>query len=201
MTTITISRQMGSLGRQVAEEIARCLNYRVVLREVINEAASRAGVPEVALATIDELDLLGLRPSADARKAYHAAVHEIMLELAREGSVVIVGRAGQVILHGRPDVLHVRIYAPLDLRVKRIAEKHNVSPDAARAQALASDKTRTLYLKRYYHSRWDDPDLYDVMINTEHLKVEEAAQVVCKALERGINANRAEISKPSGGTV
>ena len=183
MAVITISRQMGSLGRQVAVEIGRSLNYRVVLREVINEAASRAGVPEVALATIDELDLLGLRPSADARSAYHAAVDEIMCELANEGNVVIVGRAGQVILRGRPDVLHVRIYAPLELRVERIAGQRNVSLEAARAQVLASDKTRTLYLKRYYQSRWDDPELYDVMINTEHLGIQDAALVVCEALK------------------
>jgi cytidylate kinase len=182
MAVITISRQMGSLGRQVAEQIARCLNYRVVWREVINEAASRAGVPEVALATIDELDLLGLRPSAEDRKAYHKAVREIVNELAREGNIVIVGRAGQVILRGRPGVLSVRIYAPLELRVARTAQRHNVSEDAARAQVLASDKARTNYLKRYYASRWDDPDLYDVMINTEHLSVENAALVVCKAL-------------------
>jgi cytidylate kinase len=188
MTVITISRQMGSLGCQVAEEIARCLSYRVVWREVINEAASRAGVPEVALATIDELDLLGLRPSAEARKAYHDAVREIMLELAEEGSVVIVGRAGQVILHGRPDVLHVRIYAPLELRVERAAQKHNVSPEAARAQVLASDQSRTRYLKRYYQARWDNSDLYDLMVNTANFDASIAAQVVCKALEQRVRA-------------
>ncbi len=184
MAVITISRQMGSLGRQVAEEIGRCLSYRVVWREVINEAASRAGVPEVALATIDELDFLGLRPSVNARKAYHEAVRDIMIELAEEGNVVIVGRAGQVILRGSPNVLHVRIYAPLDLRVERVTQRHNVSLEAARAQVLASDQARTRYLKRYYQSRWDDPHLYDLMINTEHLDKVTAAHIVCKALEQ-----------------
>ncbi len=184
MAVITISRQMGSLGRQVAEEVARCLNYRVVWRDVINEAASRAGVPEVALATIDELDLIGLRPSAEARKAYHNAVHQIMAELADSGNVVIVGRAGQVILRGRPGVLHVRVYAPLDLRVERIAERHNVSLETARTQVLTSDQSRTRYLKKYYQSRWDDPDLYDLMINTEHLDAQNTAWVICKALQQ-----------------
>ncbi len=184
MAVITISRQMGSLGRQVAEEIGRCLSYRVVWREVINEAASRAGVPEVALATIDELDFLGLRPSVNARKAYHEAVRDIMIELAEEGNVVIVGRAGQVILRGSPNVLHVRIYAPLDLRVERVTQRHNVSLEAARAQVLASDQARTRYLKRYYQARWDDPHLYDLMINTERLDKVTAAHIVCKALEQ-----------------
>jgi cytidylate kinase len=183
MAVITVSRQMGSLGFQVAEQIAHCLNYRLFWREVINEAAIRAGVPEVALATIDELDLLGLRPSTEARKAYHDAVHEIMMELAGEDRVVIVGRAGQVILRGQAHTLHVRIYAPFDLRVERTAERHSVSLVVAHTQVETSDQARTRYLKRYYNARWDDPELYDVMINTAHIQPENAAQVICRAIE------------------
>lgn len=184
MAVITVSRQMGSLGCEVAEEVARCLSYRIVWREVINEAASRAGTPEVALATIDELDFLGLRPSEEARKAYHDKVREILKELAAEGNVVIVGRAGQVILHGVEDTLHVRVYAPLDLRVERLSERHNISPQVARTQIETSDQVRTRYLKRFYKARWDDPVLYDVMINTANLTVETAAQMVCKMVEQ-----------------
>lgn len=179
MAVITISRQMGSLGCQIAEEIARGLRYKVVWREVINDAAIRAGVPEVALATIDELDFLGLRPSADARKAYHEAVHDIMHELAGQRNVVIVGRAGQVILRGVEGVLHVRLYAPFELRVDRIAQRNQVTMEVARTQVEASDLARTRYLKRYYHARWDDPNLYDVMINTANLQPETVAEIVC----------------------
>jgi len=185
MSVITISRQMGSLGCDVAEAIARCLNYRVVWREVINEAASRAGAPEMALAQIDELDLLGLRPSHDERKAYQQAVREIMHELVREGNVVIVGRAGQMILRDVENVMHVKIYAPFGLRVARVAEKHNLPLDAARTQVEKSDQSRARYLQRYYKARWDSPELYDLMINTAHLSVESAALVVCQSLARG----------------
>lgn len=184
MAVITISRQMGALGCAVAEEIAHCLSYRIVWREVINEAANRAGTPEVALATIDELDFLGLRPSEEARKAYHDKVREILKELAEEGNVVIIGRAGQVILRGVEDTLHVRIYAPLDLRVERILQRHDISPQVARTQVVASDQARTRYLKRFYKARWDDPELYDVMINTANLTIETSAQMVCKMVEQ-----------------
>jgi cytidylate kinase len=179
MAVVTISRQMGSMGCQVAGEIARILNYRVVWREVINEAAKRAGVPEVALATIDELDLLGIRPSLQARKAYQDAVEVIMHELAAEGNVVIVGRAGQVILQGMRNTFHVRIFAPFELRVARTAEVKQVSEETARAQVKASDQARTLYLKKYYHAHVDDPEYYDLLLNTAQLSVESAAAVVC----------------------
>lgn len=179
MTVITVSRQMGCLGCDVANEIARCVNYRVVWREVINEAAIRAGVPEVALATIDELDLLGLRPSVHARKAYHDAVREMMKELASEGNVVIVGRAGQAILRDSPGVIHVRLYAPFDRRVERIAKRHQISVETALAQVQASDQARARYLKKYYHIRWDDPELYDILLNTANITVEMAAATIC----------------------
>ncbi len=184
MSAITISRQMGSLGRKVAEAIAQEAGYHVVWREVINQAASRAKVPEVALATIDELDLLGLRPNPKDVRAYHEAVRELMQEYVSKGKIVIVGRAGQVILREAEDVLHVRIYAPFDLRVKRITQQQNISLEMARAQVETSDQSRARYLRRFYHVRWDDPELYDVMINTAHLLPEEAAVVVCEALKQ-----------------
>jgi cytidylate kinase len=68
--------------------------------------------------------------------------------------------------------------------VERIAERHNVSIETARTQVLTSDQSRTRYLKKYYQSRWDDPGLYDLMVNTEHLGAENAAWVICKALEQ-----------------
>lgn len=190
MAVITISRQMGSLGCDVAEEVARCMNYRIVWREVINEAAVRAGVPEVALATIDELGLLGLKPSQNDLDAYHTAVREIMHELNQEDNVVIVGRAGQVILREVDNVVHVRLFAPFDLRVVRIAEKHHVSIDVARKQVKMSDQARTRYLKKYYESRWDDPDLYDLQVSTAHFSVKTAAHVICKAVEDRMQTGR-----------
>lgn len=183
MAVITISRQMGSLGNTVAEEIGRCLGYKVVWREVINAAAIRAGVPEVALATIDELDLLGLRPSITDLNAYHRAVHEIMHEISQEGNAVIVGRAGQVILKGAAEVLHVRVFAPFELRVERIAERHGVSLEMARTQVKTSDQIRERYLRRFYHVKVSDPELYDVLINTAHIDAMVAAQVICGALK------------------
>lgn len=197
MAVITISRQMGSLGCDVADEIARCLNYRLVWREVINEAASRAGVPEMALATIDELDLLGIRPSPEDRKAYHNAVREIMRELAAEGNVVIVGRAGQVILRGVEGTFHVKLFAPLDLRVERIAARHNLSPEAARKQVENSDKARTRYLRQYYHASWDDPNLYDLLINTARMSSITAAEIVCRALGYKTEEKPVQQAQPS----
>jgi cytidylate kinase len=179
MTVVTISRQLGSLGRDVATQVAERLGYRFVWRDMINEAARRASAPEVALAVIDELNLLGLSPTPTARKAYCEAVEQVMQELARAGNVVILGRAGQVVLHGHPGTLHFRIIAPVGVRIQRVADTQKISIPAAQAQVEASDAGRREFLELYYQARWDDVELYDLVLNTARLSVEQSADVIC----------------------
>jgi len=183
MAGITISRQMGSLGRSVAEETARRLNYRLVWRDLINQAARRAGVPEVALATIDELGILGLKPSRADQHAYHQAVRQVMQELSAEGDVVIVGRAGQVILQGVPGFLHVRVIAPKEVRVGRTMLDKGIPHEMALAMIEKSDAYRLQYLQQNYHANLNDPGLYDLMINSHRYSVEAAADLICIGLK------------------
>jgi cytidylate kinase len=198
MAAVTISRQLGSLGFEVARTAADALGYRLVWREAINQAARQAGAPEVALAAIDELGLLGLCPSPKVCHAYHTAVRQVIKELASEGGVVILGRAGQIILRDRLDVLHIRVIAPKRLRVDRISQRHTISLQAAEAQVEASDRYRQSYLRRFYHARGDDPELYDIVINTERMTPEEAASLICEALLTRTRNSRADDSAEHG---
>jgi len=181
MTAITISRQLGSRGTEIAREVADRLGYRMVWREVINEAARRAGAPEVALAAIDYLGLLELDPSEEACRAYRRAVREVIEGLAAEGDVVIVGRAGQVVLAGRPDVLNVRIVAPPEVRIERVGAQQTIPAAAARAQIQQSDRTRREYLQCAHSVDWDNPQLYDVVLNTERMSVSSCVDLVVEA--------------------
>lgn len=194
MATITISRQMGSRGGEVARLVAELLGYRLVWRDLINQAARRSGAPEVALAAIDELGLLGFCPSPKACLAYRQAVQQVMEELAAEGNAVIVGRAGQAILSGRPAVLHVRVIAPSSVRAGRVALQKEVTLECAQAQIEASDRYRRNYLRRFYKIRWDDPDLYDLTLNTARLTPAAAAQLVGQAVTNALAYDTAEAS-------
>lgn len=137
----------------------------------------------MALALIDDLGLLEVHPSAKARRSFLLSVQEIMEDLARQGDYIIIGRAGQVILGKMPGTLHVRVIAPAKVRAQRIAELRQIPLSAAKAQIEASDQSRRLYLRRYYHVRWDDPDLYDLILNTARLEPEHAAWLICQALQ------------------
>jgi cytidylate kinase len=182
MAVVTISRQIGSGGDEVARQVADRLSYRLVEREVINRAALQAGAPEVALAMIDELHLLGLSPSCEDCQAYIDAARLVMDDLAAGGNVVVVGRAGQVVLAGRPGVLHASIIAPAGLRAARLAQQRSISLQAAQAQVNASDRYRRNFLKRFYNARWDDPQWYDLVISTSRLTIDDAVGLICQAL-------------------
>lgn len=187
MSVITVSRQLGSLGTTLGRQVAARLGYRLVHRDLINRAAKLAGAPDMALAAIDELGLFGIEPNQTQQRAYLQAVQDIIEMLAIEGNVVIVGRAGQAILQKDPDVLHLRVIAPLETRIQRIIKAHHVSPQAARAQIEDSDRFRAQYLKRFYNIQWDDPSLYHLVINTGNISLETSAEVVCSALRNAPN--------------
>jgi cytidylate kinase len=137
----------------VARLAAEALGYRLFWREVINKAARCCGAPDAALADIDELGLLGVKTSLRATHAYVKEVEHVIEDLAAEGDVVIVGRGGQAILRGRPDVLHVRIVAPADVRAKRLASRHQISLESAQAQVEA--RATTGELLPLYRIDWD----------------------------------------------
>lgn len=184
--SITISRQLGSLGCEVARLIADELDYRFVWRELINQAGQRSGVPEVALAAIDELGLIGFCPSLEACHAYRKAIKHIMIELAEEGHVIVVGRAGFFILRDRPDVLHIRLIAPPNIRAERVSNRYNITLKCAQAQIEASDRFRSRYIKQFYNVSWDNSQFYDLVVNTGHFSSIEATQIILRALEQHI---------------
>ena len=184
MSVITISRQLGSLGTTLGRLVASRLKYRLVQRELINQAARLVSAPDMALAAIDELGLLGLEPDENQQHAYLKAVETVVKKLVQEGNTIIVGRAGQAILQNIPDVLHVRVIAPKHIRIQRIVKAHDISPQAAAAQIEDSDHFRADYLQSFYHIKWDDPTLYHLVINTGQMDLETSAEVVCSAVRK-----------------
>lgn len=181
MTIITLSRELGSRGDDVAVAVAERLGLRLVGREMINRAAQDAGAGEVALAELDELGLLGVKPSAASQKRYREKIVEIIEGQAAEGNVLLVGRGGQVVLARRCDVLHVRITAPHELRCATVQQRCKVSAEVAAARVRASDSARAAYHKRHFGVRWNDETLYDVILNMARLTVAAAVETICAA--------------------
>lgn len=190
MSAITISRQMGSQGDELALTVAQQLGWQLVQRDLINRAAVAAGIPHIALADIDELGLLNLRPSAKEWRAYQDHVAGLIQAWADKGEVVIVGRGGQMALRGWPDVFHIRVVAPLEMRVAHLQQKENISAESAHARLEASAKTRARYLRRSYGVQIDDPTLYHLIINTGLLGLPQAVNMVIQTFQAWLEADR-----------
>ena len=190
MSAITISRQMGSRGDELALQVAQKLGWRLIQRNLINQAALAADVPHMALADIDELGLLNLRPSAKEWRAYQNQVESIIRYWADKGKTVIVGRGGQMVLRDRPEVFHVRVVAPFEMRVAQLQQEENISAESACARLEASAKTRARYLRRSYGVQIDDPTLYHLTLNTGLLGLSQAVNLVIQTFQAWIEADQ-----------
>jgi hypothetical protein len=110
-----------------------------------------------------------------------ARSRQLIEEAARLGNCVIVGRGGQCILQGRPDVFHVYVYAPMEERVRRVRQAFG--PENATVENIrASDRDRMAYVKHHYQCDWANPHLYDAMF-TSMLGEEAVANAILSAME------------------
>jgi CMP/dCMP kinase len=78
----------------------------------------------------------------------------------------------------------VRIIAPRGQRIALVQKRGNVSADVAAARVDASDRARAAYLRRHQDAHWDDPALYDLIINMAQMDLETAVDLICLAAQR-----------------
>jgi CMP/dCMP kinase len=211
MTTITISRQFGSGGSKIANQVCEILGYRYFDKRLIAQVATEVGLSEHGVVDYSEQHYRE-KPFIDrfmqtvfgARTASVPAPRQSWggleahldedwsVELANrairsayeEGNVVIVGRGAQVVLRDKPNVLHVRIQAPMETRVRRLQQTEGVSVEQATRIASEHDRASSRYLDRFFKTRWDDPMLYHLIINTGVWTPELAAAVIADAVQK-----------------
>lgn len=177
MAIITISREKGSRGDEIAKAIAEKRGYRYIDKSQISKVLSRLGF---ALSDIDKFD--EKKPSiwqslTIQKKLFAHFIRAAVYELSARNNVVIVGRGGQVILRNIPDSLHVRITAPLKSRVSRLLDEGYDEEEAHRL-IRQSDQDSAGYLHSYFDADWNDSDLYDLVINTRSVTQEQAVEMI-----------------------
>ena len=114
----------------------------------------------------------------------------VLRKLAQRGRVVLIGRAGMMVLRDIP-ALHVRLVAPVEWRVQRCAGHHALPLDKARQKVLAEDKRRADYIRQFYKVDWNDPTLYHLTLNVADLGVGTTAALIIAAAQHlfGTSAN------------
>lgn len=190
MAIIAISHEMGAGGPEIGQQVAQRLGYRYVDHELISDAARRYGLLEEKLDHLDESKpTLFERFDAETRR-YITAIQTALYEFAERDAVVLMGRAGQWLLRGLPHVARVRVMAPFDIRVKRLAKKlagqmGEQTNQRTVVEMIRRDDTEKAGRMRYlYEVDLRDPALYDLVINTEKLSIDAAVDLIAALARR-----------------
>ena len=179
MAIITVSRQLGSQGDEIARHVAARLDYRLVDKQAIVEEGVRRGLLDAAVASQLGEGKLPLRERFDQQKARTLeAIRAIVRDTAEAGRVVIVGRGANFELRLLPGVLRVRIIAEFETRIQRIRSRHGVDRTAAARMINQSDKRRSGYVHYFFVADVADPEHYDVVINTTGVSSEQATVLI-----------------------
>lgn len=190
---LTISREKGAGGNAVARLVGNRLGWRVFDNEIVDEIAKQAQVRRQLVESLDERDqktiqdLVGqlVNSKAIGTAEYLGYLKQVVLTLGHQGDVIIVGRGARFILPGQFG-LGVRMVAPLEVRIRRIAEQGQLSLAAAQAEIEKTDHARVRSMRRQFGRDVRDPLNHDLILNTAALSLEAAADVVIMALERNL---------------
>jgi cytidylate kinase len=188
---LLISREKGAGGSAVGQRAGKRLGWQVFDNEIVDAIARKANVRRELIESLDERDqatIRGLvsrllRPQPIDKSGYLAHLREVLLTLGHQGDAIIVGRGVQYVLPSQFG-LRVRMVAPVEIRVQRIASREKLSLKAARVEIEKSDRERARLARREFGQITTNPLNHDVTINTAELTVEAATEVVLTALQQ-----------------
>jgi len=202
MRAVTISREYGSGGGEIAQRLAQYLYWQLIDHEIVvhvarelnvseEEAESRdehtEGVLSRILSSMQMVDpnlILGPPVSpAETERAYQAALASVVEAAVAKGHVVIVGRGSQALLAQRRDVLHVRVVAPLQSRISYVMLREGLNQADAEARIQLKERSRIRYLQSAHHLDPHDAHLYDLILNTGILDLNSVVELIASALE------------------
>ena len=183
---ITIGREFGAEGHEIGKELAERLGFNLYDKDMLALAAKKSGIDIETLAPLDEslmsqflrpYSMLG-RMTSSASSQLFALQKDIILDLAAEGSCVIIGRLADYILKDNPDCLKVFIYAPFDMRVEIIKDKHRISDAAAKKLVRKMDAARKNYYTYYSDSKWARKEGKDLLLNRGKFSIKACVDIL-----------------------
>lgn len=199
MTVITISRELGSRGTAIAEKVAEALSIDCIDKEVLAEMARQSGLSVEVIVEAEERLLSQPRVisqemrhlfASDPRNrigamdqaAYVKQMTEAIHFLAKQDNLVLVGRGGQVILQQHPGALHVHLYAPVEVRARRIQRRRGLTELSIASQIVErADRARQDWFRRFFTGvDWKNPSHYNLLIDTGRIAEEMAVDMIVR---------------------
>ena len=199
-TIITISRQFGSAGHEIGNQLAEVLGIKCYDKELLSRAAKESGFCEEIIENQDErptssflynlvMDTYSFGYNAShyvdmpiSQKIFLAQFDTIK-KIADEGPCVIVGRCADYALADRKDCVHIFIYANEEDKLKHVMEHHDCSEKEAREMCIKMDKQRQSYYNYYTSKKWGRADSYDLCINSSLLGIDGTVTLIKQFVE------------------
>ena len=201
---VCISRPEGAGGARVGQLVSERLGFAYIDEEIVARAAAKGGISPADVAdeerrksalsrllqeigrgaAAESYGLAGpAAPSAEGATpdAIRGLIQDAIEEIAGQGNVVIVSHAASLALSRRSDVLRVLVTASPETRAERISESRGLGAKEAEKTIKSADAARTDYLRRFYGVGSELPTHYDLVVNTDVLSVEQAADLVAQA--------------------
>ncbi|MGN0476939.1 MAG: AAA family ATPase [Ruminococcus sp.] len=192
---ITVARQFGSGGKEIAKALADELGIDFYDKELISMAAKESGMSPEVFEKIDEqatnsllyslsmglynfgngFSAMGDLPVND--KLY-IIQHKMIKKLADKGPCVILGRCGDYVLKEYDNVVSIFINADMDYRKEHAIKYHNVDPRRAEQVVNKADKNRANYYSFYSGQKWGQAQNYDLCINSGRMTKDDAVSVI-----------------------
>jgi cytidylate kinase len=184
MSIIAISRGTFSGGETLAKRVAERVGYECLSRETNLEAAAKEyGVPaEQLTAEMDKRPSFWHRVLGE-RTAYLTFVRAALCEQARGGKLVYHGYLGHLLLPGISHVIRVRVIADLEFRLTALMQQRNLEHKEALAHIEKVDRERRQWIRFLFDVDWDDPQLYDLVLNLSRMSLDTACETVTHLTE------------------
>ena len=192
MAIITISRQVGAFGDEVAESVARLLNYKFITRTEIEQRIVEMGFPESKMPKFDERKAGFFASLTKDRDEYFNYMQLAVLEAAEQKNVVIIGRGANTLLQNVPNNISIRLIADEKTRIKRLMEKKSWDEKKAVQRIRESDANREGFLSSFYNSDIHDISAYHAVFNTALISRENAAKMIADLVETLVTVKQEE---------
>ena len=190
---ITISREFGSGGRFIGEEVAKKLGIAYYDKNIIGQIAEKSGLsPEYIQENAELSPKKGLFAYAfsgrditgkSVEDMVYEAQRNIILELAEEEPCVIIGRNADYILKDRDDVLNVFIHGDMPEKIKRITGLYNVKEKEAVKMMADTDKRRRTNYNFYTDQNWGKASNYTLCLNSSQLGYDRCEMIIMECVK------------------
>jgi len=185
---ITVSREAGSGGSEIARRLARELGMDLVGAQIIQQIAERADMSEKVIASLDEKDIttrdLWLTSLFRTRHFWpDEFLHhltKVIGTIGKQGNTIIVGRGANFILPPE-ETFRVRLIAPREIRISNVMRDSGADCENSERYVFKTDGDRAAFMRKHFHADWEDPIHYDLIVNTGKLGVEGAVATIKQA--------------------